>query len=54
MAELIHSGCKTVLSETSKHVNSVWYKGELTNQLKESIVLYIYLRRVMKLVVINY
>jgi hypothetical protein len=39
-AELIHSGGKTVLSDVIKPVNSVWYKDELTQQWKESIVIY--------------
>jgi hypothetical protein len=37
-AELIQAGGKILLSEIHKLINSVWNKGELLDQWKESII----------------
>jgi hypothetical protein len=37
-AELVKAGCETLYSETHKLICSIWYKEELQQQWKESII----------------
>jgi len=39
---MIKSGCRTIISEVSKLMNSVWNMEELTEQWKESVIVPMY------------
>jgi hypothetical protein len=41
-AEMIKAGCRTIISQIHKLMNSVWNKEELTEQWKESVIVPVY------------
>jgi len=42
LAEMIKSGCRTIISEVSKLMNSVWNMEEVTEHWKESVIVPMY------------
>ena len=48
---MIKAGCRTIISEIHKLMNSVWNKEELTGQWKESVIVPVYKKGVKQIVV---
>ena len=47
-AELIKAGCRTILYEIHKLINSIWNTEELPEEWKESISVHLSIRRAIK------
>ena len=51
-AELLKARCRTIHSEIHKLTNSIWNMEELPEEWKESIILHLSIRRVMKQILV--
>jgi hypothetical protein len=52
LLELIQTGSETLLSAIHKLINSIWRREELPDQQKESIIVPIHNKRMIKLTVV--
>jgi len=51
-AELIKAGCRTILYEIHKLINSIWNTEELPEEWKELIILHLSIRRAIKQILV--